>query len=52
MEIDVGIGAERKVVLDRNKVSMERAELVERVRHGHATGAGPSLVVAVEAEMK
>lgn len=50
VEIDVGVGAERKVVLDGNEVKMEGAELVEGVGHGHAACAGPALVVAVEAE--
>ncbi len=52
VEIDVGIGAEGKVVLDGNEVQVKRAELVEGMRHGHAAGAGPALVVAVEAEME
>ena len=52
VEIDVGIGAEGEVVLDGNEVSMEGAELVERVGHGHATGAGPTLKIAIEAEME
>lgn len=52
MEIDVGVGAEGKVVLDGNEVQMEGAELVEGVGHGHAAGAGPALVVAVEAEVE
>jgi hypothetical protein len=52
VEIDVGVGAQRKVILYGNEVSMESAELVEGVGHGHATGAGPTLIVAIEAEME
>ena len=52
MEIDVGVGAEGKVVLDGDKVQVEGTELVERVGHRHAAGAGPALVVAVEAEVE
>jgi hypothetical protein len=52
MEIHIGIGAEGKVVLDGNEVHVESAELIERVRHGHAACTGPALVVAVEAEME
>jgi hypothetical protein len=52
VEIDVGVGAEGKVVLDRDEVEVKGAELIERVSHGHAAGAGPALVVAVEAEME
>jgi hypothetical protein len=51
VEIDIGIGAEGKVVLDGNEVSVEGTELVERVGHGHATGAGPTLKIAIEADM-
>jgi hypothetical protein len=52
MEIDVGIGTEGKIVLDGDEVGVEGTELVEGVGHGHATGAGPTLEVAVEAEVK
>jgi len=52
VEINIGIGTERKVVLDGDEVGMEGAELVEGVSHGHATGAGPTLEVAIEAEVK
>ena len=50
VEIDIGVGAEGEIVLDGDKVEVEGAELVEGVSHRHATGAGPALVVAVEAE--
>ncbi len=52
VEIDVGVGAEGKVVLDGDEVQVEGAELVEGVGHSHATRAGPALVVAVEAEVE
>ena len=50
VKIDVGVGAEGKVVLDGDEVQVDGAELIEGVGHGHATGAGPALVVAVEAD--
>jgi len=31
-----------KVVLDGDEVSVEGAELIEGVGHGHAAGAGPA----------
>ena len=52
VEIDIGIGAERKIVLDGNEVHVESAELIERMRHGHAACAGPALVVTVKADME
>jgi len=52
VEIDVGVGAKGKIVLDGNEVSVESAELVERMGHGHAAGAGPTLEVAVKAEVE
>jgi hypothetical protein len=52
VEIDIGIGAERKIVLDGNEVHVESAELIERVGHGHAACAGPALVVTVKAKME
>ena len=52
MEIDVGVGAEGKVVLDGDEVSVEGAELVEGVGHGHAACTGPALVITVEAEVE
>jgi len=52
VEIDVGVGSEGKVILYGDKVQVEGPELVEGVGHGHAAGAGPALVVAVEAEVE
>jgi hypothetical protein len=52
MEIDVGVGAEGKIVLEGDEVQVEGTELVEGVGHGHAAGAGPALVVAVEIEVE
>lgn len=52
VQINVWVGAEGKIVLDGNEVQMDGAELVEGVGHGHATGARPALIVAVEAEME
>jgi hypothetical protein len=52
VEIDIGIGAEGKVVLDGNEVHVESTELIERVRHGHAACTGPALVATVEADME
>ena len=52
MEIDVGVGAEGKIVLNGDKVQVMGAELIEGVGHGHAAGAGPALVVAVEADVE
>jgi hypothetical protein len=52
VEIDIRIGAERKIVLDGNEVHVKSAELIERVRHGHAACAGPALVVAIETDME
>ncbi len=52
MEIDIRVGAEGKIVLNGNEVCVQSAQLVERVRHGHATGAGPALKVAVEGLME
>ena len=49
MEIDVGVGAEGKIVLDGDEVQVEGTKLIEGVGHGHAAGTGPTLVVAIEA---
>ena len=46
--LQLHVNSKKRQMID--EVQVEGAELVEGVSHGHATGAGPALVVAVEVQ--